>query len=162
MMRKMLVSALVFMLLLQAVPACSQGGQDKAPSFSLKTHEGKTIDLAKLKGKVVVLNFWATWCGPCRQEIPGFVDAYKRLHGKGVEIIGISLDEGGWDVVQPYVTKANIPYPVVIGDQTLTDAYGGISAIPTTFIVSKDGKIAAKHVGYLSKEELENQIKSVL
>jgi peroxiredoxin len=161
-MRKVLVSAFLLLLVLQGVSARAQEQLERAPTFSLKTHDGKTVDLGKMKGKVVVLNFWATWCGPCRQEIPGFAEVYKRLHRKGVEIIGISLDEGGWDVVQPYVTKANIPYPVVIGDQTLTDAYGGINAIPTTFIINKQGKIVEKHVGYLSKDELEKQITAVL
>jgi cytochrome c biogenesis protein CcmG/thiol:disulfide interchange protein DsbE len=160
--KKMLVSVVVLLMVLLAVPTCSEGRQDKAPNFILKTRDGKSIDLSKLKGKVVILNFWATWCGPCRQEIPGFIETYKSLHGKGVEIIGISLDEGGWDVVQPYVTKSNIPYPIVIGDQALTEAYGEINAIPTTFIINKEGKIATKHVGFLSKDQLEQQIKAVL
>jgi len=162
MIRKMLVSVVVSFLVLLALPTWSEGRQDKAPGFSLKTHEGKTVDLAKLKGKVVVVNFWATWCGPCRQEIPGFIEAYKTYKPKGVEIVGISLDEGGWDVVQPYVTRASISYPVVIGDQALTEAYGGITAIPTTFIINKEGRIAGKHVGYLSREQLEKQIKALL
>jgi len=160
--KKMLVSVVVLLLVLLALPTCSEGRQDKAPNFSLKTHDGKSVDLDKLKGKVVVINFWATWCGPCRQEIPGFIETYKSYRTKGVEIIGISLDEGGWNVVQPYVTKSNIPYPVVIGDQALSEAYGGIDAIPTTFIINKVGGIAGKHVGYLSKDQLEKEIKAAL
>ncbi len=162
MIRKTLVSVVALVLVLLALPTCSEGRQDKAPGFSLKTQEGKTLDLGKLQGKVVVVNFWATWCGPCRQEIPGFIEAYKNYKSKGVEIVGISLDEGGWDVVRPYITRASISYPVVIGDQALTEAYGGITAIPTTFIINKEGRIAGKHVGYLSREQLEKQIKAVL
>jgi peroxiredoxin len=160
--KRIMLTALVLVCVLLVLPNCSEGRQDKAPNFSLKTHDGKVVDLGKLKGKVVVVNFWATWCGPCRQEIPGFIDTYKNLRTKGVEFVGISLDEGGWDVVQPYVTKSNIPYPVVIGDQSLSEAYGGVNAIPTTFIITKDGNIAGKHVGYMSKEQLEKEIKSVL
>ncbi len=160
--RKLLVSIAVLTLVLLALPTCSEGRQDKAPNFTLKTHDGNVVDLSKLKGKVVVLNFWATWCGPCRQEIPGFIETYKSLHSKGVEIVGVSLDEGGWDAVQPYVSKTNIPYPIVIGDQSLSEAYGGIEAIPTTFIITKDGNIAGKHVGFMSKEQLEKQIKAVM
>ncbi len=160
--RKILVLMVVLLVVLLALPTCSEGRQDKAPNFTLKTHDGNTVDLGKLKGKVVVLNFWATWCGPCRQEIPGFIETYKTYHAKGVEIVGISLDEGGWDVVQPYVARTNIPYPVVIGDQAISEAYGGINAIPTTFIITKEGNIAGKHVGFLSKDQLEKQIKAVL
>ncbi len=159
---KMLVSMVVLLMVLLVLPTCSEGRQDKAPNFVLKTFDGKSVDLETLKGKVVVVNFWATWCVPCRQEIPGFIDTYKSLHAKGVEVIGVSLDEGGWDVVQPYVNRSNIPYPVVIGDQSLSEAYGGIEAIPTTFIINKEGNIVGKHVGYLSKDQLEKQIKAVL
>jgi peroxiredoxin len=160
--KKDMMFIVVISLILLVLPTRSEGQQGKAPNFSLKTHDGKVVDLKKLKGKVVVVNFWATWCGPCRQEIPGFIETYKSFQAKGVEIIGISLDEGGWDVVQPYVSKSSIPYPIVIGDQELSEAYGGIGAIPTTFIITKEGNIAGKHVGYLSRDLLEKQIKAVL
>ena len=134
----------------------------KAPHFSLKTADGTVIDLSKLKGKTIVVNFWATWCGPCRAEIPAFLEVYEKYKSKGLEIVGISLDQGGWSDVTPFVKKFNIVYPVVIGDEKLTKQYGGVDAIPTTFIIDKNGVIVDKHVGGLRKENLENLIKGIL
>lgn len=136
--------------------------QDKAPNFSLKSSNGSVVELAKLKGKVVVLNFWATWCGPCRSEIPGFLDVYKQYKPKGLEIVGVSLDRGGWNEVKPFVEKYKITYPVVVGDGDLADAYGGIEAIPTTFVIDKKGNIVNKHLGYLNKAAFEKMIKGLL
>lgn len=134
----------------------------KAPNFSLKTFNGKSIELAKLKGQVVVLNFWATWCGPCRAEIPGFLEMYEKYKTKGLEIVGISLDDGGWPDVNPFVEKYKISYPVVIGDEKLARAYGNIQAIPTTFIVNKEGFIVDRHIGYMTKDDLEKKLQTLL
>ena len=134
----------------------------KAPNFTLKTGDGTTIELSKLKGKTVVVNFWATWCGPCRAEIPGFLDVYARYKAKGLEIVGISLDQGGWDDVKPFVKKLNISYPVVLGNDRIARLYGNIEAIPTTFIIDKNGTIVDQHVGYMKAEDFENKIKGLL
>ncbi len=134
----------------------------KAPNFRLKSPDGQSVELAKLGGKVVVVNFWATWCGPCRAEIPGFLDLYKKYKSRGLEIVGISLDQGGWIVVKPFIEKYNISYPVVIGDSQVVKDYGGIQAIPTTFIVDAKGNIIQRHVGLLSKSQLERIIKDLL
>ncbi len=133
-----------------------------APDFTRKTADGKAITLSKLKGKVVLINFWATWCGPCRAEIPGFLDVYKKYRTRNFEIIGISLDNSGWKVVNPFVKKYKIDYPIVLGDESLVKAYGNFNAIPTTFLVDKKGNIVEEHVGYLSKEDLEKKLKPLL
>lgn len=148
--------------LFSATLVFSGGPSGKAPDFSLKASDGTMVELSSLKGKVVVVNFWATWCGPCRKEIPGFIEVYNRYRDKGLEIIGISLDRGGWSVVKPYIAQSKINYPIVVGDGDLADAYGGIRAIPTTFIVDKDGNIAKQHVGFMTKDDLENMIKDLL
>jgi Peroxiredoxin len=135
-------------------------GATKAPDFSLKTSTGQSIVLSKLKGKIVVVNFWATWCGPCRAEIPGFMEVYEKYKSKGLEIVGVSLDQGGWEDVKPFAQKFNISYPVVLGNQRIAEQYGDIDAIPTTFIIDKDGNIVGRHIGYMKKEDFENAIKS--
>jgi len=152
-----------FFIAILLVPALVLGQPSgKAPNFKLKTADGKTIDLQKLHGKVVVVNFWATWCGPCKAEIPGFLDVYKQYKSKGLEIIGVSLDQNGWAPVKPFIERYKITYPVVVGDGDLADAYGGINAIPTTFIIDKKGNIVNHHLGYLDKNAFENLIKGLL
>ena len=140
----------------------SHSGTSKAPDFSLKTSTGKTFKLSKLKGKLVVINFWATWCGPCRAEIPGFMDVYEKYKSKGLEIVGVSLDEGGWDDVKPFLKEYSVPYPVVLGNAQVAEQYGNIESIPTTFIVDKDGNIVGRHIGYMKKEDFEKAIQSYL
>ncbi len=132
-----------------------------APNFSLKTADGTTIELAKLKGKVVIVNFWATWCPPCRAEIPDFIkvqDQYK----KGLVIVGVSLDQKGWPAVNAFAAKAKFNYPIVLGDDDIVKAYGGIEAIPTSFFIDRKGFIVDKQVGMLTNETLEQKLKSLL
>ncbi|MEO8167140.1 MAG: TlpA disulfide reductase family protein, partial [bacterium] len=135
---------------------------EKAPNFKLKTQEGKMLELSKLKGKVVAVNFWATWCGPCIKEIPGFMEVYEQYKDKGLEIVGVSLDREGWQIVKPYLERSKINYPIVIGDGDLAQAYGGIDGIPATFIIDKQGNVARKHVGFMSKGQFENIVKELL
>lgn len=147
---------------LVALAAPVHAQRKDAPNFVLKNAAGATVDLAKLRGKAVVVNFWATWCPPCRAEIPGFITVYKKYKGKGLEIVGVSLDEKGWGVINPFIKKHEIPYPVVLGDMNVAEAYGGIRSIPTTFFVDRKGKIADQHVGYMSEEDFERKVKSLL
>jgi thiol-disulfide isomerase/thioredoxin len=136
--------------------------QKMAPNFSLKSADGATYSLSKYKGKVVVVNFWATWCGPCRKEIPDFIKAYKNYKNEGLAIIGIALDEDGWTKVTPYVTENKINYPIVLGDEEVVRNYGGINAIPTTFIIDKKGNIVDQYTGMMSLKQLEAKVKPLL
>jgi cytochrome c biogenesis protein CcmG/thiol:disulfide interchange protein DsbE len=161
-MKRTLSISIVLAVFLFTACAAQPEKRQKAPNFSLQTQNGKVIELSKLKGKVVLVNFWATWCPPCRAEIPDFIEVYNTYKSKGFEIVGIALDEDGWSKVAPYIEKIKMNYPVVLGSAKVVQQYGGIEAIPTTFIVDKNGYIVASQVGLLSKELLKQKLKSLL
>lgn len=143
----------------QPVPSLPRAA---APVWDLKDSEGKIVKFSDFKGRVVILDFWATWCGPCRREIPGFVELQKQYGEQGLTVIGISLDEEGPAVVKPFIKKFGINYPVVMGDQKISQAFGGIEGLPTTFVIDREGRIVKKHIGYVPKEEFEKEIKPLL
>jgi|Deesub1362B_J571_1020462.scaffolds.fasta_scaffold01781_7 peroxiredoxin len=133
-----------------------------APDFELKDLEGKTVRLSDYRGKMVILNFWATWCPPCRMEIPSFIRLYDEFKDKGLVIIGVSLDREGKEVVQKFAANYKINYPVVMGDMNVVAAYGGISAIPTTFIINKNGRVVNRFVGLREESVFRSEIRKWL
>jgi len=137
---------------------------DKASNFSWKDSTGKTIDLDGFKGKVTVLNFWATWCGPCKAELPDLIAISKEMADRGVRVIGVSTDRGSSvkDDVASFVAEKGIPYQIVIANDDLDDAYGNIRLIPTTFILDANGNIAQTLVGGRSKEQFMEAINALL
>ena len=134
----------------------------QAPDFTLKDSEGKTVRLSDFKGKVVVLDFWATWCGPCKIEIPWFVDLQRKNKDRGFEVIGVSMDEEGWEIVKPFLTDLGVNYRVVMGNDSTAAAYGGVDALPTTFLIDRSGKIAAVHVGLASRKDFIDGVEQLL
>lgn len=110
----------------------------------------------------MVLNFWATWCNPCRLEIPWFVEFQRAYNARGFRVIGVSMDEDGWSPVLPYVTEQKINYPIVLGKNDVLQAYGGLESLPTTLIIDRRGRVAATHVGLVSKSVYERDIKAAL
>jgi cytochrome c biogenesis protein CcmG/thiol:disulfide interchange protein DsbE len=132
-----------------------------APDFVLDDASGKPVRLSDFRGKVVLLNFWATWCAPCRIEIPWFIEFEKAEQSRGFATLGVSLDEDGWDAIRPYIEQHKINYRVMAGNNDVAQLYGAAS-LPTTFIIDKSGRIAATHVGLCSKGEYEADIKAVL
>lgn len=133
-----------------------------APAWELQDLSGRTIHSSDFKGKVVILNFWATWCPPCRAEIPSFVELQKKYGDKGLAVVGISVDQGGMGTVKSFAEKNGINYPVVLADDKITGAFGGIEAIPTTFVIDRAGHIVKQHRGLTGKSEFEEEIKPLL
>ncbi len=131
-----------------------------APAFTLADLNGKSVSLSDFHGKVVVLDFWATWCPPCRREIPDFIDLQKEYGPRGVQIVGIALDEP--EKVQAFARQNGMNYPVLLGSDDVSMKYGGIEGIPTTFIIDKSGKIVNRFEGFRPREVFEAEIKQLL
>ena len=133
-----------------------------APDFTLTDINGKAVKLSDFKGKVVLLNFWATWCGPCKVEIPWFIEFQQTYKDKDLVVMGVSFDEDGWKSVKPYVEEKKMNYRVMIGDDAIAKAYGGVESLPTTLMIDKQGRVAQTHVGLVSKSNYKNEIEALL
>jgi peroxiredoxin len=134
----------------------------KAPDFALKDANGQTVHLSDYRGKVVLLDFWATWCGPCKIEIPWFQEFERQNKDKGFAVIGVAMDEDGWEAVKPFAQQRGINYRLLLGNDSVADLYGGLEALPTTLLIDRDGYIAAVHVGLSGKSEFEDGIQELL
>jgi thiol-disulfide isomerase/thioredoxin len=133
-----------------------------APALTFKDLAGQPVSLAALKGKVVVVDFWATWCGPCRLEIPGYIEMQKKYGKDGLVVIGVSLDQGGPKVVKKFVEANGMNYTIVMGGSEDVDAFGGFNGIPTTFLIGRDGKILHEKTGSMESAEYEKLVKQAL
>ena len=133
-----------------------------APEFALKDSMGKTVKLSDYKGKVVLLNFWATWCKPCKIEIPWFIEFEQTYKDRGFAVLGVSMDEEGWEVVRPYLERTKVNYRVLVGSDTVAGQYGGVDSLPTSFLIDKEGRIASIHVGLVSKKDYLGDIHELL
>ncbi len=141
--------------------AQAAGDRPLAPNFSLTDLSGQPLNLQDYRGKVVLLDFWATWCGPCRIEIPEFVELQKRYRDQGFSVIGISMDDTV-DPVKEFYQQYKMDYPVAMGDAKLAELYGGVLGLPTTMVIGRDGRIYAKHVGLTDVSVFEAEIKELL
>jgi peroxiredoxin len=133
-----------------------------APDFTLTDSAGSPVKLSTYKGKVVLLDFWATWCGGCKVEIPWYVEFQSKYRKDGLAAIGVSMDDDGWKSVKPFLEQHKLNYPVVIGNQDLASRYGGLPSLPMTLLIDRDGKIAELHAGMVDKSAFENKIKALL
>ena len=160
--RMILVSILAL-----AVAGCGfkdsgQGLSGGAPDFTLPAVDGSMVSMSDYSGKVVLVDFWATWCPPCQEMIPVLSKLHKDYSSKGLVILGVSLDKDGLGVLGSFVHENMIPYKVVMGDNRISNAFGGVSTIPTLYMVDRDGRLVRKLTGYHSYGQLEEQVKKYL
>ncbi len=151
-------------LIYQASKTTATDSGDGVPGgdIPLATLDGGTITLNQFAGKVLIVDFWATWCPPCIKEIPGYIRLYNKYRDQGFEIIGITLQSGTAQDVKAFVEKHGINYPIVMGNNQIVQAYGGITGFPTTFIVDQKGRIVRKYVGFRPESVFEEDIRSLL
>ncbi len=147
----------------EAAAACSPNGKPANMTFTVKDITGKPVSFASFKGKVVILDFWATWCGPCKIEIPAFVELQSKYRDRGLAILGFSVDDPIEKLV-PFAEKFKMNYPVLLGydRDDVQESFGPIWGLPTTFVIGRDGKICKKHTGMATKEQFEREILELL
>jgi len=146
-----------------AAAACPANAKPANLNFTLKDTSNRDVNLSAFKGKVILLDFWATWCGPCKIEIPWFIEFQNKYGKNGLQVIGVSVDDT-LEKLKPYVTSMKMNYVVLQGldHDDLQDAYGPMFGIPVTAVISRNGKVCMKHAGLASKDAFENMIKSLL
>jgi len=141
--------------------AAKDASRKAAPNFKVNDSKGAPVSLADFKGKVVLLNFWATWCHGCGEEIPWFIEYQDKYKSQGLVVLGVSMDDEGWKIVTPFIQEKKMNYVVVIGDKALGDQFG-LAAMPMTVLIDRDGKIVTKHEGVVDREACEKEIRSLL
>jgi peroxiredoxin len=159
------IAGLYFTTRHQSAPTGTRGKgiaeQSLAPDFSLPDLTGQKLDLSSYRGKVVLLDFWATWCDPCREEIPHFVELQSKYGDRGLQIIGVSMDDGP-EPVRDFCQRFKMNYPVVMGNAKTGELYGGVLGLPIAFLIGRDGRISARHIGRTDISVFEKEIVSLL
>jgi len=140
----------------------SEAQRQTAPNFTLKDADGNPVNLTDYRGKVVLVNFWATWCGPCEVEIPWFVEFEQKYRDQGFAVLGLSMDDDGWKSVRPYIASHKINYRVMIASEVVSQQFGDIDSLPTSFVLDRQGRIATNHVGLVDKRDYQNEILKLL
>jgi len=140
----------------------SEAQRRAAPNFTLKDADGNPVNLTDYRGKVVLVNFWATWCGPCEVEIPWFVEFEQKYRDQGFAVLGLSMDDDGWKAVRPYIASHKINYRVMIASEVVSQQFGDIDSLPTSFVLDRQGRIATNHVGLVDKRDYQNEILKLL
>src|SRR5262245_8498116 len=133
-----------------------------SPDLAGVDRSGAPVSLLALRGHIVVVNFWATWCQPCKAEIPELNDIQARFGTNGVDVIGVSIDDEGWSVIDPFAAQQDMQYRVALADDRILAAFGGVGNVPTTFVIGRDGRILIKRVGILTEGNERNQILQLL
>ena len=166
------VRALALLLILAGITASADpngvranllpaNSRKPAPEFALTDSSGETISVRNYRGKVLLLDFWATWCHGCKQEIPWFSEFHRKYASKGLNVVGLSMDSDGWKSVRPFLKSANVPYRIIVGDDAIAKKYG-IESMPDTFLIDRDGRIAATYFGLVDQSDIEANIQTML
>lgn len=143
-------------------PPSILGKSTPAPDFTLDTLDGKSVRLSDLRGKAVLLNFWATWCGPCKIETPWLVEMQNQYGNQGLQVVGIAMDDSGKDEIEKFAKDMGVNYPVLLGKEAVGDAYGGVPALPESFFIGRDGKIVDRIIGLKGRGDIEDSVKKAL
>ena len=133
-----------------------------APDFDLKSLDGKNLKLSDFRGKAVLLNFWATYCGPCKIEMPWFVELQKEYGPQGFQIVGVAMDDASTEDIDKFAKEMGVNYPILLGKEAVGDSYGGVNVLPTTFFIDRDGKLVAREFGLQSRSVFVDHIKQAL
>ena len=133
-----------------------------APNFELATLDGQRVKLSDYRGKAVLLNFWATWCGPCKVEMPWFVELQKKYGNDGLVILGIAMDDSETPKIAEFASEMGVNYPVLLGTDKVSEAYGNVEFLPTSFYIDREGKIVGKGTGLLGRNEIEQNVQKAL
>ena len=160
--RTILKTITAALVLLTSAAVADEPNRKLAPDFTLRFSADTGARLSAYQGKVVLLNFWATWCTGCKQEIPWFIDFQTKYKGQGLDVLGVSLDDEGWKVLNPYLTEHPMNYMVGLGNDAIANLYGGVDALPTTVLIDRKGRIAYQHAGVVDRIECEKEIQSLL
>lgn len=167
-----LMRGFIFLLLLYATAAAKDepriraalqpAEQRKAAAeFSLEDSTGKTVNLTSYHGRVLLLDFWATWCHGCKEEIPWFAEFKRKYARQGLTVVGVSLDDDGWTKVKPFIKSEKISYQILLGNDATAKKYG-IERMPDTFLIDRSGRIAAAYIGLVDKDDVEKNIRAIL
>jgi len=166
-MQRTILAAIALTISSVALPASapadltSSNARKDVPDFSLIDSQGTPIKLSGYKERVVLLDFWATWCTGCKVEIPWYMEFLDKYKDRGLSVVGVAMDEDGWKSVQPYLAEHKINYPIVIGSEELGNRFG-ISAMPVTLLIDRRGKIADMHIGMVDKDAFDREIQILL